>query len=372
MGKQLDLTGVKARASSVLIDLRSIGYGQRTLSIEPTPKNLLYAARLRSEILDKHKRGVLCIDDYFEGVKTDALTFSEWVETWLGIVKPTLESTTHSEYTNSFNRFLVVWKDKRLNDITTEDVITLLATIEVKGKTFNNITSPLRRCFELAYKLGKIRVDLADVVEQRPKGDSEPPDPLDKSEIQRVLDKAGNWADYFIMAIHTGMRPSEQIALLWEDVDLKAKTITVRRARVRSTDKSTKTANIRTVRLAPPAHAALTRQKAVSGLQAKVFLHPVSRAPLADTQPPSDAWKTILKLAGVRSRDARHTRHTYATMMLMSGLRPAFISKQMGHINSQMFFKTYSKWIDSEDDWAEMAKLVTENVIENENTSQIK
>lgn len=367
MGGSIDLKGVKARASSVLIDLRSIGYGQRTLSIEPTPKNLLYAARLRSEILDKHKRGVLVIEDYFEGVKTTALTFSDWVTTWLAIVKPTLESTTHSEYTNSFSRFLAVWGDKRLSDITNEDVITLLAKIEVKGKTFNNITSPLRRCFELAHKLGKIRVDLADVVEQRPKGDSEPPDPLDKSEIQRVLGKAGSWADYFVVAIYTGMRPSEQIALLWEDVDLKAKTITVRRARVRSTNKNTKTANIRTVRLPDPAVASLTRQKAVSGLNAKVFLHPVSRAALADTQPPSEAWKSALKLAGVRSRDARQTRHTYATMMLMNGLRPGFISKQMGHINSQMFFKTYSKWIDSEDDWAEIDKLnknVTENVTE--------
>ena len=362
MGGAIDLKGVKARSASILIDLRSIGYGQRTLSIEPTPKNLAYAARLRGEVIDKHKRGVLCIEDYFDGVKTTALTFGEWVETWLNIVKPKLESTTHREYENSFKRFLTQWSEKRLSDISQEDVITFMATIEVSPKTFNNITSPLRQCLALAFKLGKTRKDLSSVIEQRPKGESEPPDPLDRREIERVLSKAGDWGDYFTFAIYSGLRPSELIAMLWEDVDLKQKTVTVRRARVRSTDKRTKTANIRTVRLSAIAHAALTRQKAISGLQDKVWLNPVSRKPMSDTQPPSDAWKTILKLSGVRSRDARQTRHTYATLMLMSGVKPAFVSRQMGHANSQMFFKTYSKWLESDDDWTEIKKLDAENV----------
>ena len=94
-----------------------------------------------------------------------------------------------------------------------------------------------------------------------------------------------------------------------------------------------------------------------------VFIHPVSRIEFADTQPPSDAWKRISKLAGIRARDARQTRHTYATLMLLAGAKPAFVSRQMGHKNSQMFFKIYSKWLDSEDDWREVAKLnVTNNV----------
>lgn len=70
-----------------------------------------------------------------------------------------------------------------------------------------------------------------------------------------------------------------------------------------------------------------------------------------------------LMLDDMRARDARQTRHTYATLMLQAGAKPAFVSRQMGHANSQMFFKTYSKWLDSEDDWREVAKLnVTNNV----------
>ena len=363
MGKQLDLTGIKARASSILIDLRSIGYGQRTLSIDPNPKNLAYACRLRSEILGKHQRGTLEIEDYFKGARSRELTFESWTETWLKVVKPNLAETTLIEYRNALHRFTDAWGDKRLNDLTAEDIVTTLAGIDLKAKSFNNIISPLRACLALAYKLDKIRLNLADHVEQRRKEQTEGPDPLTQQEISRALSKAGDWSDYLTVAIYTGMRPSEQIALLWEDVDLKAKTITVRRARVRSKDKVTKTSAIRTVRLPDLAHAALTRQKAISGLQSKVFLHPVSRVPMSDTQPPSDAWKQVCKLAGVRSRDVRQTRHTYATLMLQAGVKPAFVSKQLGHANSQMFFKTYSKWIDSEDDWREVEKLNVTTVV---------
>lgn len=364
MGRSINLTGVKARPSSVLIDLRAAGLKQVTYAIEPTPKNLAYAAKLRQEIIAKHERGTLVIEDYFPHLKQTKDTFNEWADEWLKIVKPKLAETTHGEYSNSLSRFREAWGSKRLADLTAADIITTLAGIDLAAKSFNNIISPLRALLTLAHKLGKTSTSLAVHVEQRRKEQTEGPDPLTVAEIDRILAKAGDWRNYFEAAIYTGMRPSEQIALSWGDVDLTAKTLTVRTARVRGIDKDTKTASVRTVRLPQRALDALTRQRPISGLGERVFIHPVSRANFADTQPPSDAWKRILKLAGVRSRDARQTRHTYATLMLIAGAKPAFVSRQMGHANSQMFFKTYSKWLDSEDDWREIAKLDGESVTE--------
>ena len=205
--------------------------------------------------------------------------------------------------------------------------------------------------------MGKTRMDLSLEVIQRPKEQEPGPDPLSRDEIDRLLAAAGDWRNYFEAAIFTGMRPSEQIALRWSDVDLKKRSITIRTARVRGADKDTKTRSIRTILLPDEALAAIKRQEPMTRTGEHVFLHPVSRIRFSDTQPPSDAWKRICKLAGVRARDARQTRHTYATLMLLAGAKPAFVSRQMGHANSQMFFKTYSKWLDSEDDWREVAKL---------------
>lgn len=362
VGRGIDLTGVKARPSSILIDLRAAGLKQITYGIEPTPKNLAYAGKLRKEIIAKHQRGTLVIEDYFPGIRQTKDTFDEWADEWLKIVKPQLAETTHREYRNSLSRFREAWGTKRLADLTANDIITTLAGIDLAAKSFNNIISPLRALLALAHKLGKTHINLAEHVEQRRKEQADGPDPLSHVEIDRVLDASGDWRNYFEAAIYTGMRPSEQIALSWGDVDLDARTITVRAARVRGIDKTTKTASVRTVRLPQRALAALKRQRPVSGLGERVFLHPVSRTPFADTQPPSDAWKRILKLAGVRARDARQTRHTYATLMLLAGVKPGFVSRQMGHANSQMFFKTYSKWLDSEDDWREIAKIDGRNV----------
>lgn len=297
MGGAIKLAGITARPSSILIDLRAAGLKQVTYAIAPTPKNLAYAARLRLEIIAKHRTGTLRIEDYFPHLRQTADTFDTWADTWLQIVTPNLAATTLKEYKNSLSRFREAWGNRRL------------------------------------------------------------------TEIDRLLDASGDWRNYFEAAIYSGLRPSEQIALRWADVDLVEKTLTVRAARVRGIEKGIKTATVRTVRLPQRALAAIKRQRAISGMLERVFIHPVSRAGFADTQPPSDAWKRISKLAGIRARDARQTRHTYATLMLLAGAKPAFVSRQMGHANSQMFFKTYSKWLDSEDDWREVRKLdVTNNV----------
>jgi hypothetical protein len=42
-------------------------------------------------------------------------------------------------------------------------------------------------------------------------------------------------------------------------------------------------------------------------------------------------WVPTLKRLGIRHRPQYNTRHTYATMMLMAGMKPAFCAGQMGH-----------------------------------------
>ncbi|WP_230381917.1 hypothetical protein [Pseudomonas fulva] len=42
-------------------------------------------------------------------------------------------------------------------------------------------------------------------------------------------------------------------------------------------------------------------------------------------------FKSALKALNIRERRQYDTRHTYATMCLMSGMNPAFIASQLGH-----------------------------------------
>jgi integrase len=67
-------------------------------------------------------------------------------------------------------------------------------------------------------------------------------------------------------------------------------------------------------------------------------------------------WRPALTRLGIRYRSPYETRHTYATMMLMAGMTPAFCAKQLGH-SVEMFLRTYSKWIDGGRNDVEMGKL---------------
>jgi integrase len=58
----------------------------------------------------------------------------------------------------------------------------------------------------------------------------------------------------------------------------------------------------------------------------------------------------------MRYRPPYNTRHTYATMMLMAGMTPAFCAKQLGH-SVEMFLRTYAKWIDGGQNALEMGRL---------------
>jgi integrase len=74
----------------------------------------------------------------------------------------------------------------------------------------------------------------------------------------------------------------------------------------------------------------------------------------------SSFWTATLKRLGIRHRRPYNTRHTYASLALMSGANAAYMAKQMGH-STEMFFKVYADWINGADDDREMEKI--ENAI---------
>lgn len=128
-------------------------------------------------------------------------------------------------------------------------------------------------------------------------------------------------------------------------------------ARTRYQDKCTKTGDERAVELNSRARAALERQRSLTQLAGEhVFLDRDGKA-FNDTDGPFDAWwRPALRLSGIRQRDARQTRHTFATLCLHAGLTPAWAAKQLGH-SVEMFYRVYSSWIEGADKGAERKKL---------------
>jgi integrase len=56
-------------------------------------------------------------------------------------------------------------------------------------------------------------------------------------------------------------------------------------------------------------------------------------------------WYPLLRYLEIDKRRPYQTRHTTATLMLASGENPEWIAKLMGHVNTQMLFTVYSRFV---------------------------
>ncbi|WP_285410888.1 tyrosine-type recombinase/integrase [Variovorax sp. efr-133-TYG-130] len=128
---------------------------------------------------------------------------------------------------------------------------------------------------------------------------------------------------------------------------------------------NTKTNVARLVQLNSRAMEYLRAQKEHSFLMADgwMFPDPKTRERWVDDWTPREMyWRPTLKRLGIRYRSPYETRHTYATMLLMAGVAPAYGAKQLGH-SVEMFLRTYAKWMDGGQNTVEMGKL--ENLLSN-------
>lgn len=358
------MPGVIVRDKYLQIDLRAHGFGRERLELQPTPANVRHAERMRAEILGKIERGTFVLAEYFPDsprarADVPSMTVGQLFEEWLDVKKPELQHSTIHSYQQTIDsyHFDAVRKDL-VGDFNFRALKRLLARLPANPKTFNNVASVLRQVLEYGYKAKILAEPLHESIEMRRRQKPEP-DPFTLDEVEVLLGKMKAEAarNYFEFAFFSGLRPSELIALTWAKVDLRSGTVMVDSALTRGRVKGTKTSEVRKVELPGRARDALERQRKVSQLAGgRVFLT-VAGGDLENTDMPLDSWwKPAMKVSGIRHRDARQTRHTYATMMLMAGVTPAYAARQMGH-GIEMFLRTYSKWIDGADKGAEQRKL---------------
>lgn len=171
-------------------------------------------------------------------------------------------------------------------------------------------------------------------------------------------EQACNWYEF---AFGTSMRPSEQIALRWYDVDWQRKAIRIQRARVSGELKSTKSYQVRDVLLRDRMMDALRRQKAHSFLgegNTPIFLNPVTGRAWPDVQDQRKRYfQPAVEALRIRKRNAYCTRATFATTALMGGVNPSYIARQLGHKNASVTHSYYARWIDGSESRKEAAKI---------------
>jgi len=242
-----------------------------------------------------------------------------------------------------------------LRELTPAMLRRWLSRFTLKAKTVNNILIPLRAIIDQALGDGLIdndpltHIKLSKLLDKKTSQSQHQVDPFSAKEIEVILAGAvGQVKNLFQFAFYSGLRTSELIGLIWDDVDWVNGLVHVQRAVVCGQVKGTKTkAGKRAVLLLPPALAALQDQKQYTFLAGKrIFYNPRTNSPWAsDKQIREHAWRPLLKKVGVRYRYPYQTRHTYASMLLSAGENMLWVANQMGHTDTEMVMKKYGKWL---------------------------
>lgn len=347
-----------------------------TLDMKPTAANLKHAKRIRESVVAEIRAGTFNLAEYFPDYKfadrhaidESARDFRQWAELWGDLSARDLEDSTLRIYKRHLAAYWTsTFGDDMPKAITHERILKHLAVLSserldessgrlikpLSRKTQNNILIPMRGVFDLICKSDRHLRNPVDGIENL-KVQTAPPDPFTAEEVEIILaalKKRGEVeSDYFEFAFFAGLRPSEQIALLWPDVDLRSGIVKVRRARVLAKDKErTKTATEREVELNTRASAVLERQRARTQLAgAHVFLNPATGKAWNDEQLQRKIFASVLRTAGIRHRPPKECRDTSVTLSLAAGADPAWVAKQHGH-SLQVMMRSYAKWIPKAD-----------------------
>lgn len=358
MGRGRTGTGVDALRTCVRV--RFTYQGARcveTLPLKPTPANIRAAERLVAKIKQEIAVGVFDYATHFPGsgrAPVGSTLFSRYADLYLS--SSMAAHSTRITYGTPVRHWKRQLGSRTIPDIKPTEVVVAVSNVgnTVAGKTLNSYVSVLRAIFDLAVADGLLPANPCDHIKNA-KTQQSTPDPLSLDEARTVLAKIQlpEVAIFYEVAMLTGLRPSEQIALRWGRVDLALKRATIDTAHVRRRDKVTKTAHVREVDLSDQAVTALERLHLLGrarGPSDHVFVNPRTGGPWIDNEElRTRHWLPALLAAGLRPRDAYQTRHTFATILLMAGVNVGYISRQLGHASVAMTLKHYAKWVESAD-----------------------
>ena len=290
-------------------------------------------------------------------------TVEAWLDHWLDtIAARRVRPRTLEGYRSRLKTHVIpALGHHRLDRLQPEHVEAFYAECEAGGMASASVLQNhriLSRALKVAMQRGKIARNVCTLVDA-PSLQRAEVEPLTAVEARKLLTAAKGQrnAARWSVALALGLRQGEALGLGWEDVDLEASTLTVRRALQRQKDaglvfvEPKSKAGRRTIALPAPLRdslrshrtAQLEERMAAGSLWqehglvfAQVNGKPIE--PRADWQ----AWKDLLKVAEVRNARLHDARHTAATLLLLQGTSARVAMQVLGHSQISLTLGTYS------------------------------
>jgi integrase len=240
------------------------------------------------------------------------------------------------------------WGKLSLSDVRTVAVETWLGTLPLANGTKAKIRNAMSALFAHAMRWEFTNRNPITLVRQSAKRERTP-DVLTVSELKALLSELGEpWKTAVFLAVTTGLRVSELLALRWSDCDFTAGEIHLTRGVVRQHIGTMKTeASRKPIPMADGLADVLTEWRvrcAYNQPEDYIFASPQmdGKQPIWPTAGMEDHIRPAAKRAGISKRVDWHTlRHTFGTLLNSEGANVKVVQELMRHANVSVTMDRY-------------------------------
>lgn len=170
--------------------------------------------------------------------------------------------------------------------------------------------------------------------------------PFTLDDVQLILNSVrADFRPYYTVRFFTGMRTGEIDGLTWDKVDFINRRIEISQALVKGVLGPTKTSgSVRSTQMSQRDDVLLT-QRDRSSTSVQFVFAARNGQPFNHKNVTRRVWYPLLKYLALEARNPYQTRHTAATLWLAAGESPEWIANQLGHADTTMLFKVYSRYV---------------------------
>ena len=213
-------------------------------------------------------------------------------------------------------------------------------------ETMRHIHRLLQQCLDQAMRDGLISDNPARAFHySKPKKVNA--DVLTPLEMEDYLDAAERlgYLPMFMLALTTGLRQGELIALKWSDLDIESRTLTIaeKRAVVRR-ELVEYGSQTRSIRLTPEVVDLLIMEHSKHPSSPLMFMHPATLKPYSP-QMVRRMHNEIIKEAGIDHIRYVDLRHTCAILALKNGMDTKELARMLGHYRPAITRQNYEPYL---------------------------
>ena len=320
---------------------------------------------------EKELRAKLSAIDHGMHVDPSNLTLAEYLETWLEMVAPSTVAPMALERYHSLTRNQIkphlgsIQLQKPRPAHVSRWHNTLIGEGKISNRTIQHAHGVLQSALGYAAKTELVERNVATIIKP-PKAERPTVASLTESQLVETIEKLRDHPIYSIAAtaIGTGARRGEIVGLMWFDVDLEARTVTIQRSieqtknGIRVKPPKTK-AGKRTISL-PKVVVDALRDHRRRTLELRLRLGMGALPPDAPVfanldggwTMPNDVtadWRAAVKACHLPKITFHGLRHSHASALIREGVDIVTVSHRLGHQNPALTLSTYSHLFSDDD-----------------------